>query len=277
MKKTLIYMLAALIALLPLSGALAAGQERVILGTLPSPQGEIAELMAPAFQEMGYTLIVAPFPDESMLNEVLIEGSIDANFFQSRWQLDAYNAAAPEEERLIAVVPVYFVPFTLYLGAAESLETLKDNATVAVAQDEIGLSRSLLLLEEAGLIALRPEVTLEDAIALEDIVENPKSLQITPLADDALTASITEYDLAVIDGNLAEAAKILHERSVQSERAGSQAAERFAVTIAVRAADEKKGWIADLQSVLHSELIGEYLVARGYSPVFTLEDMEPEG
>lgn len=277
MKKWLICLLAALLSLTPLSGALAAGANQLIIGTLPVPQGEIAELIKPAMQDKGYELIVAPFPDESMLNAVLSEGSIGANFFQNQSQLDAYNETVADEQKLAAVYPVYFAPYCIYGGKTETLDALAENATVAIPDDPEAITRSLLLLRDADLLTLKEGVTLETGVVMEDIAGNAKSLTITPVSNEALISGMNEYDLLVMARSMAEEAKIVSDRILMSEIAGSEAANRYAICIAVRAADEKAKWVGDLQTALKSDLVDDYLLAKGYAPAVALEEAEPVG
>lgn len=75
-------------------------------------------------------------------------------------------------------------------------DTIPDQATIAIPNDPVNMSRVLLLLESMGLIDLTPGVASKASVA--DIVSNPKGLKVVPMEGaqsarsfDDVTASVT--------------------------------------------------------------------------------------
>ena len=70
-----------------------------------------------------------------------------------------------------------------------------------VPNDVSNEARALLLLEAQGLIKLKEGVGLE--ATRNDIVENPKNLDIVEMEAAQLPRSLPDADIAVINGNYA--------------------------------------------------------------------------
>src|SRR6202167_3538001 len=119
------------------------------------PHAEILEFVRPVLKAQGIDLQIKVFTDYVQPNLQVEERQLDANFFQHRPYLDAFNR---EHGTHIVAVPdsaVHIEPFGAYSKKIRRIAELRDGATVAVPNDPSNAARALLLLQQQGLIALR--------------------------------------------------------------------------------------------------------------------------
>ena len=170
--------------------------EDVVLtvGASITPHSEILEFAAPILAEQGITLEIVQIEDSITPNTGIIEGSLDANYFQHVPYLEQFNLENGSD--LVSVGAVHYEPFGIYAGRTTDLDELPDGATIAVPNNVTNEARALLLLEQEGLIEVDDEAGINATIA--DITDNPHDLQFVELA-----ASLPDVDVAIINGNYA--------------------------------------------------------------------------
>ncbi|MDK6788113.1 MetQ/NlpA family ABC transporter substrate-binding protein, partial [Actinotignum timonense] len=77
------------------------------------------------------------------------------NVDQHTLYMEQFNREAGAD--LVAVTPVPTVPTALFAGQKKSLDEVAPGDQVAISDDPVDVTRSLLLLEKAGWIRLDPE------------------------------------------------------------------------------------------------------------------------
>jgi D-methionine transport system substrate-binding protein len=168
------------------------------------PHAEILEFIKPQLKAQGVDLRVRVFTDYVQPNLQVAEHQLDANFFQHKPYLDAFNR---EHGTHLVVVPgsaVHVEPFGAYSKKIRSIAQLRDGAVVAVPNDPANSARALLLLQRQGLIKLRDPA---DILATShDVVFNPKHLKVRELEAATLPRVLDDVDLALINTNYALAA-----------------------------------------------------------------------
>jgi D-methionine transport system substrate-binding protein len=168
------------------------------------PHAEILEFIKPQLRSQGVDLRVKVFTDYVQPNLQVEERQIDANFFQHKPYLDAFNR---EHGTHLVIVPgsaVHVEPFGGYSKKIRSIAQLRDGAVVAVPNDPSNSARALLLLQKQGLIKLQdPSNILATA---HDVIFNPKHLKIRELEAATLPRVLDDVDLALINTNYALAA-----------------------------------------------------------------------
>jgi D-methionine transport system substrate-binding protein len=168
------------------------------------PHAEILEFIRPVLKAEGIDLQIRVFTDYVQPNLQVEERQLDANFFQHRPYLDAFNR---EHGTHIVPVPdgaVHIEPFGAYSRKIKSITELRDGASVAVPNDPSNSARALLLLQQQGLIALRDPSNI--MATAHDVVSNPKHLRIRELEAATLPRILDDVDLALINTNYALAA-----------------------------------------------------------------------
>ncbi len=169
------------------------------VGASVTPHSEILEQAKPILAEEGINLEIIQIEDTVTPNTGLAEGSLDANFFQHQPFLDEFNAKNGTD--LVSVGAVHYEPFGIYAGKTKSLADLPNGATVAVPNNTTNEARALLLLQQEGLLTLKDGADINATV--NDIVSNPKNLQIKEIAPEQLVRALADVDVAVINGNYA--------------------------------------------------------------------------
>ncbi|QIZ76851.1 methionine ABC transporter substrate-binding lipoprotein MetQ [Ferrimonas lipolytica] len=179
------------------------------LGAIAGPEAQVAEVAAKiAKEKYGLDVEIIAFTDYVTPNAALHDGSIDLNAFQHRPYLDAQIDARGYE--IVAVGNTFVYPIAAYSSSIQSLEQLPQNAKVAVPNDPTNLGRSLVLLEQQGLLKLKAGVGV--AATPRDIVENPKEIEILELEAAQLPRSLQDVSFAVINNTFAGQAGLTLEK-----------------------------------------------------------------
>ena len=175
--------------------------ENVVLkvGANITPHAEILEVAKPILAEQGITLEIVRLEDSVTPNTGVIEGSLDANYFQHVPSLEQFNKENGSD--LVSVGAVHYEPFGIYAGRVKDLKDLQEGAVIAVPNNVTNEARALLLLAQEGIIKLKDDAGINATV--EDIVENPLNIQFKELAPEQLVAALPDVDVAVINGNYA--------------------------------------------------------------------------
>ena len=169
------------------------------VGASITPHSELLEVVKPILAEQGITLEIVQIEDSITPNTGVIEGSLDANYFQHVPYLEQFNAENGSD--LVSIGAVHYEPFGIYAGKTTDLADLPDGALVAVPNNVTNEARALLLLQQEGILTLKDDAGINATV--EDIVENPKNIQFKELAPEQLVAALPDVDVAVINGNYA--------------------------------------------------------------------------
>ena len=206
MKKKILTLLLAAAVTASLAGCAKGGDNAgaddattIKVGANITPHSEILEVVKPILAEQGITLEIVKLEDSITPNTGVIDGSLDANYFQHVPYLEQFNEENGSD--LVSIGAIHYEPFGVYAGRVKDLKDLPDGALVAVPNNVTNEARALLLLEQEGIIKLKDDAGIEATIA--DIVENPKNIQFKELAPEQLVAALPDVDIAVINGNYA--------------------------------------------------------------------------
>ena len=257
MKRKLIALALALCLLLGLAacGGDTADSKVITVGATPAPHAEILEVAKEVLAEEGYTLEITEFDDYQMPNDSVEEGELDANYFQHITYMNQYNE--DNGYHLVSVGSIHYEPFGLYAGKTASIEALADGAQIAIPNDATNGGRALLLLQEQGLITLAEDSGLEPTV--QDIVDNPKNLEIVELEARLLPTTLEDVDMAVINGNYAIDANLKIADALAVEANDGTAAEAYANVVAVKEGNEDSEAVQALVKALESEEVRAFI------------------
>ena len=229
--------------------------QKIVVGASPAPHAEILKAANEVLKEKGYELEIKEYVDYIQPNLALESGDLDANYFQHLPYLESFN----EENgtNLVSAGAIHYEPFGVYAGKTTSLDELQDGATVAVPNDTTNEARALLLLEAQGLIKLKEDAGL--TATKNDIVENPKNLQLYEVEAAQLPRVIGDVDVAVINGNYAIEAGYKVSDALAVEASDSLAATTYGNVVAVRAGEENDPAIQALIEALTSDEVKEFI------------------
>lgn len=234
----------------------ASDDKTITVGASPTPHAEILNAAKDVLAEQGWTLEVVEFTDYVQPNTALVDGDLDANYFQHIPYLNNFNKENNAD--LVSAIEMHYEPFGIYPGKTATLEELADGATVAVPNDGSNETRALLLLQDAGLIKLKDGIDPTSDATKLDIVENPKNLDIQEIAAEQLPRSLEDVDLAVINGNYALQSDLnAKEDSLITEN--PDYAKVYVNVVACRSGDETSDKITALKEALQSDAVKQFI------------------
>jgi len=229
--------------------------KKIKVGASPSPHAEILEEANKVLKDKGYELDIVVYNDYVQPNIAVDTGELDANFFQHYPYLESFN-----EERGTKVVSAgvtHYEPFGIYAGKVSSLDDLKDGAKIAVPNDVTNEARALQLLAAKGLIKIKDGAGL--TATKNDIVENPKNIELLEVEAAQVPRSLQDVDVAVVNGNYAIEAGLKVKDALAVEDASSEAANTYANIVAVKEGNEKNEEILALLDAIQSPEVKKFI------------------
>lgn len=168
------------------------GEDKVIKIGCMTTSEPIVDMLAAGVE--GYNIEAVLFDENNMPCTALKDGDVDGVILNHKAWMETFNKENGCD--LSMVEPYwYYSPFRLYSAKYDSVEDIPDGATVVVPSDSTNLERSLLLLQQAGLIELGEK---SGAFYGEiDIEKNPKNIQFIMAEITTAANSINDADAAV--------------------------------------------------------------------------------
>lgn len=228
---------------------------KITVAASPTPHAEILAQVKDVLAEQGYELEVIEYSDYIQPNLVVDSGEIVANFFQHKPYLDNFNEE--NKTKLVPVASIHYEPLAIYPGKSSDLANIPEGGAIAVPNDTTNEARALLLLETNGLIKLREDAGL--LATKNDIVDNPKNIEIVELEAAQVSRVIDEVDFVVLNGNYALNAGLKVADAVAQEEQESEAAQTYANVIVVKEGNENREDVKALIEALKSEEIKQYI------------------
>lgn len=195
------------------------------------------DMWEPAIEKLkdeGIDLQVVTITNYTLVNKALEEGEIDLNDFQ--------HYAFLEEEisnfgyDITPIAETVTTPQNLYSKKVKSVDEIKDGDTIVIPQDDVNVGRSLLVLQQAGLLEIDPSAG--NLPKIEDIKENPLNLNIVLVDGPMCASSLDEVTAAIIISEDAMDAGIYPDEYAIFEEQDSDANNQYTDIIAART-DEK--------------------------------------
>lgn len=230
--------------------------DSIRIGVSPVPHREIIEVIEEDLRAEGIQLEIVEYPDYIKPNLDLAQGQIDANFFQHRPYLNYFR----EENQvdLVSIGEVHIEPMGLYSIKVESINDLGGGSKIAIPKDITNKFRALLLLDRHGLIELnlKPDYLGNTDNIDNDIIGNPRNLDIIEVEAENLTSLLKEVDGAIINGNHALANQFVPtEDALLLEDKYSP----YVNIVAVRQGEEDERKFNELMKLLQSKKIKEFI------------------
>ncbi len=218
--------------------ALAQAPQVVRIGVSPGPHAEILEKVKPLLAPKGIDLKIIEFSDYVVPNQALDAGELEANSFQNQPYLD--NQVKDRGFKLVSVGLTVNFPLGIYSSKHKSWAEVPDGASIAIQNDPTNGGRSLLLLQDKGVIKLKDGVGFKPGPV--DIVANPKKLKFIEVEAAQTPRTLADVAAAAINTNYAVDAKIEPTSAILREDPKGP----YVNVIAVRAGDKDKPWVRTL-------------------------------
>ncbi len=175
------------------------------VGVIVGSEQEVAEVAKKVAKEKyGLDVELVTFNDYVLPNEALNKGDLDVNAFQHKPYLD--QQIKDRGYKLTIVGNTFVYPIAGYSKKIKSLDELEEGSQIALPNDPTNLGRSLLLLQQVGVIKLKDGVGLMPTVL--DVVENPKKVKLVELEAPQLPRSLDDQKIALAIINTTYASQI---------------------------------------------------------------------
>lgn len=235
-------------------------KKELVIGT-SSVSVELAESGIESLEEMGYTVELKVFDDYFLPNEALVEGSIDANFYQHKPFLDTYNEEKGTEIQMLE--PALWNYWSgIYSVKADSIEELPDDGLAGIAEDASNIDLDLKRMQEAGLIKLTDEE--KELYDIADVAENPHNYEFVQ-ADSSKYVNMEDYTLIIGTSNT------MAEKGVDPTQNLLQrfVDDSLALGMCIMPENADTQWAKDLMEAYTSDAAKEYVKPEtGFDAVF---------
>ncbi len=163
------------------------------LGTLPLYERIITALKDELVAK-GYKVEVVMFDANNMPAIATKDGNIDGYMHNHLPWIKTFNKE--NNCNLVMVKPYLFYGRTaIYSSKHKSLADLPKGAQIAVPNDPTNLEKSLLLLQEVGLITLKPKT--DNFYTVLDIKDNPKNIKLIETEITTTARNINDADAVI--------------------------------------------------------------------------------
>ncbi|MGN0268205.1 MAG: MetQ/NlpA family ABC transporter substrate-binding protein [Lachnospiraceae bacterium] len=233
---------------------------KLVIGT-SSVSVDLAESGVKALEEMGYEVEVKVFDDYFLPNQALVEGSLDANFYQHKPFLDTYNE---EKGTSIEMMEPKLWNFWagLYSVKADTVEALPDGGIIGVAEDASNLNEDLKRLESLGIIKLTDEE--KEMYDIADIVENPHNYEFVR-SDHSKYLNMDDYTAIIGTSNTMAAAGVDPTEHLLKKFTDDS----LALGMCIMPENADTQWAKDIMKAYTSDKAKEYVdPATGFEAVF---------
>lgn len=222
------------------------------IGVTAGPHAQILEQVKRVAEKDGLKLQIVEFSDYIQPNAALASGDLDANSYQHLPFLELQ--VADRGYKFVSVAKTVIFPIGLYSKKVKDLKDLKTGARFGIPNDPTNGGRVLLMLQEKGLIKVKPAAGLK-ATPL-DVIDNPKKLRFVELEAAQLARSLNDLDAAAVNTNFALPAGLNPNKdAIALESPNSP----YVNVLVVREQDQAKPWAAKLVKAYHSDEVRNFI------------------
>ena len=227
------------------------------------PYSDLVEFAREELKKENIDLQIQYVNDSLMPNRAVAANEADLNFYQHKSYLD--SASALNKWDLEVVSYTFNTIFGGYSPKYKSLNELPNKASVTIPADTGNNGRSLRLLEEVGLIKLKPNT--ESKTSQADIIENPKQLRFIEVEQPMLPTAYKDSDLTLITGAYTAHAGLVPRRDALFKETPD---EYYTAVLVGNKESVKKPEVQRVKAVFESEEARKY-VLDNFSDVVTWE------
>jgi D-methionine transport system substrate-binding protein len=218
----------------------------------------------------GLDVELVDLQDYTQANPAVSQGELDVNQFQHLQFLAGYNVDSGEDLQPIGATAVY--PLALYSTKHDSLEDIPEGGQVAIPNDPTNLARSLLVLQDAGLVELEDGGS---SLSTEADVLPSSKVTVTPVAAEQTPIQLQSVDASIINNDFVEDAQLTPEDALFQDDPDSDAAKPYINVWVARAEDADDEELAKLVEISHSPEVVEAEKAQSGGTA-VIKDNSPE-
>jgi D-methionine transport system substrate-binding protein len=165
------------------------------------PMSESVPILKAELAKKGYLLDWVVVNDIIQPNKMVEDGTADANQFQH----EPYFEQFVQDHGLKNVTRGFYTfvtPAGLYSTKYKSLDQVPDGATIGIPVDPANNGRALFMLQDKGLLKLKPGVAVTHA-SQKDIVENPHRFKFKEVDQLMQQRTLPDVDVGFLFSNYA--------------------------------------------------------------------------
>ena len=194
------------------------------------------------------------FDSYPLPNAALNSGEIEMDAFQHHLYLD--TESKQHGYKISVIGETVFAPLGLYSKKLKSVDELKDGDTIVIPDDVTNGGRSLLLLQDAGLITVDPDAGATPTV--KDI-KNPRKFKIMELEAANIPASLEEVPLAAINSGIASDAGWTPAKDALVLENAKSGENPYVNVIAVRTEDKDNPVYRRIVELCHTDAVKEII------------------
>lgn len=176
------------------AGSQAAADDLIPLRIGDTSQSDFQDTIVEVGRENGLDIEFVNFDDPYLPNTALVAGELDANVFQHVAWLSQFN-----RENGAEITPLFSTVVTawgLFSEDHATVDEIVDGARIAVPDDPSNFSRSLFILEAAGLIEVADDAGVFPGE--EDIIANDRGLELVRIAHESVQTAYADPSIAAV-------------------------------------------------------------------------------
>jgi D-methionine transport system substrate-binding protein len=229
-------------------------QQTIRIAATPVPHADLLNQIKTDLAAEGITLKIIEVDDYNLPNRLLAEKQVDANFFQHEpfLQMQKKQFGYP----LAILTKVHIEPLGVYSEKIYAIESIPDEAIIAIPNDPTNEARALKLLESQNLITLSSETQLATPL---DIESNPKKFKFEEVDAPFLARVLPDVHLAVIPANFALQAELSPSKDALFTETGESP---YANVLVVRESEINREEFKFLKEALSSEKLSHYITEK---------------
>lgn len=262
-----------LIVLNVLSLGVFAQEDVITIGTLALSEPMVTPLVE-ELNNRGYNTEIVVFDGNHLPAVALGEDEIEAVIGNHSVWLETFNQ---ENDTNLVMVEPYIAnsPLAFYSSKHDSIEDIPENATIAIPGDPSNMERSLIFLEELGLITLGEK--MGEFHNLLSIEENPKNITIVETEITNTVTSLEDADAITSPPMNLRSNNMDYENYLALDELTLE----YAIGLIIRDGDQEEEWVKVAQEILATdEYRAAFKEAFGESyytdAVWGVEDTESE-
>jgi D-methionine transport system substrate-binding protein len=250
------YLLFAIALVFTIGNQAFAKNVKLRLGLNSGPTVDIFNSIKKDLAKDGVDLELVEFGDYKTPNLSLEDKSIDANAYQTSQYLKNFNE---NNKTHIVKYPggdTWIAPYAVYSKKIKNIKDLKKGDRVGVPNDPANENRALKILEQNGIIKIKPDAG--ELATVADIIDNPKNIEFKEIDAAQLPRTLDEFTASFVNASYAvEAGLNILKDAILIEDAKTS---KYGNFIAVRAGDEKDERVAKLVKHLQTKQVKAYIL-----------------
>lgn len=204
-------------------------------------------------EQTGVDVEFKNFSDYNQPNPALDQKQLDLNEFQHLQYLATYNTKNNKNLQPIGATAVY--PLPLYSTKYKSPEEIPEGSEIAVPNDPTNLARSLIVLENAGLVKVKGGANSTSTPA--DVDTAASKVKVVTV-DAKLTAqNLDSLAGAIINNNFATAAKLGEDKIIAQDDPSADSTKPYINAFVARDEDKSNPTLIKIAEAYHDPKVVE--------------------